>query len=628
MEPVNIIELIENNPITTLSHTYNIKLLEKIQLEFSDFEQHLFLSTFYCYIKYNSLNDFVIDLDNIWNWLGFTQKANAKRMLLKNFLEDRDYKICTHRLDYHELEKKIGGNNKETILLNIETFKKFCLKAETQKADEILEYYIKLEKLIHEMHSEESNALKEQLRQTQQSLLEVQQSSEYEMRKAVERTLINQFPLNTECIYLGTINNTNHKGEKLIKFGQTNNLAVRVTEHRKQYNNFILLEAYKVQNKVEIENLIKAHSIIKKQIRNIIVGGKSKVEIIAYDDNNFTVDDLKKYIKEIIEFKVYSIDNFNRLLDQNDELESENKILSNENEELKIKIQNYEEIMTRQTIQIQDMQQEIDLKDKLLKDETSGMETKINNDDTKELVIYQNPLIPNDENTKKFDEFIDTMCIVHPEVEEASTNMEGAFRIWNGIKPKKEMFHLLKTYLDTRFKPARISNQNKNQIVHGYIGVRLKPVTYSKKYINNDVETFLFEVCKFTPSAKILNSTLLSEYQRWKQQLGKEICSDDMIKIKEYLNNCEYALKATVHVDQNSNEGYYGIQLKIDEYKHKYTSSTGKKVEKIDNKTGLVLRTWETIAKAGEDEHMSASKMSRSIKNKVMYGDYYYRCSD
>ena len=47
MEAINIIELIENNPITTLSCTYNVKLLEKIQQEFSDFEQHLFLSTFY-----------------------------------------------------------------------------------------------------------------------------------------------------------------------------------------------------------------------------------------------------------------------------------------------------------------------------------------------------------------------------------------------------------------------------------------------------------------------------------------------------------------------------------------------------------------------------------------------------
>jgi len=612
---MDIISLIENNPITTLSQTYNIKLLEKMKSYFSTFEQHLFLSSFYCYLNYHPTNDFVIDFDEVWHWLGFTQKVNAKRLLLKKFILDKDYKITKNiNLEQH------GGNNREIILMNIETFKKFCLKAGTEKADEIHDYYVKLEKILHDTINEESIELRVKLSN-------FSQTSEYEKRKAIESTLINQFPVNTECVYLGTIDDTNEEGEKLIKFGQTNNLAVRVAYHRDKYENFILLEAYKVRNKVEIENLIKTHPKIKNQIRNTIINGTTKKEIIAYNDNNFTINDLKKCVKDIINSRTYNIEKFNQLLEDNNRLLEEKECMLIKYEELKMKIQNYEEIMTRQTIQISDMQKEIDLKDKLLKDETSGMETNITNDDTKESVIYQNPLIPNDENTDKFNEFIDTMCIVHPEVEESSTNMEGAFRIWNKIKPKKETFHLLKTYLDTRFKPSRISNQNKNQIVHGYIGVRLKPVTYSKKYINNDVETFLFEVCKFTPSGKILNSTLLSEYQRWKRQLGKEICSDDMIQIKEYLNNCEYALKATVHVDQNSNEGYYGIQLKIDEYKHKNTSSTGKKVEKIDNKTGLVLRTWETIAKAGEDEQMSASKMSRSIKNKVMYGDYYYRCS-
>jgi hypothetical protein len=612
---MDIISLIENNPITTLSQTYNIKLLEKMKSYFSTFEQHLFLSSFYCYLNYHPTNDFVIDFDEVWHWLGFTQKVNAKRLLLKKFILDKDYKITKNiNLEQH------GGNNREIILMNIETFKKFCLKAGTEKADEIHDYYVKLEKILHDTINEESIELRVKLSN-------FSQTSEYEKRKAIESTLINQFPVNTECVYLGTIDDTNEEGEKLIKFGQTNNLAVRVAYHRDKYENFILLEAYKVRNKVEIENLIKTHPKIKNQIRNTIINGTTKKEIIAYNDNNFTINDLKKCVKDIINSRTYNIEKFNQLLEDNNRLLEEKECMLIKYEELKMKLQNYEEIMTRQTIQIADMQKEIDLKDKLLKDETSGMETNITNDDTKESVIYQNPLIPNDENTDKFNEFIDTMCIVHPEVEEASTNMEGAFRIWNKIKPKKETFHLLKTYLDTRFKPSRISNQNKNQVVNGYIGVRLKPVTYSKKYINNDVETFLFEVCKFTPSGKILNSTLLSEYQRWKRQLGKEICSDDMIQIKEYLNNCEYALKATVHVDQNSNEGYYGIQLKIDEYKHKNTSSTGKKVEKIDNKTGLVLRTWETIAKAGEDEQMSASKMSRSIKNKVMYGDYYYRCS-
>jgi hypothetical protein len=218
------------------------------------------------------------------------------------------------------------------------------------------------------------------------------------------------------------------------------------------------------------------------------------------------------------------------------------------------------------------------------------------------------------------------MCIVRSDVEESSTNMEGSYRIWNKIKPKKETFHAFKTYLDTRFKPSRLSNQNKNQVVHGYIGVKLKTVDYKKKYINNDIETFLFQVCSFSPSGKILNSTLLSEYKRWKETMNKTISNDDFKNIKEYLNTCEYVIKSTVWTEQCSNEGYYGISLKVDEYKHKTTSSTGKKVEKIEYKTEQILCVWETIAKASEAENISRTKMSRSIKNKIIFNnDYYYK---
>jgi hypothetical protein len=204
--------------------------------------------------------------------------------------------------------------------------------------------------------------------------------------------------------------------------------------------------------------------------------------------------------------------------------------------------------------------------------------------------------------------------------------MEGAYRIWNRVKPQKEIFHKFKTYLDTRFKPSRLSSQNKNQVVNGYIGVKLNSIDYKKKYINNDVETFLFQVCKFSPSGKILNSTLLSEFQRWKQTMNKTLDNDDLKKIKDYLNSCEYVIKSTVWTDKGSNEGYYGILLKVDEYKHKNTSSTGKKVEKIECKTGQVLCCWSSIAKAAEDENISAAKMSRSIKNNVIFNnDYYYK---
>ena len=92
-QTLNIVELIETNPITRLSNTYNIKLLDKIKNNFTDYEQQLFLTSFYCYLNYNKRTDFVIDLDNVWQWLGFSQKFNSKRLLEKYFVSDKDYKI-------------------------------------------------------------------------------------------------------------------------------------------------------------------------------------------------------------------------------------------------------------------------------------------------------------------------------------------------------------------------------------------------------------------------------------------------------------------------------------------------------------------------------------------------------
>ena len=39
MQELNIVELIESNPISKLSHTYNSKLITKIQENFTGFEQ-------------------------------------------------------------------------------------------------------------------------------------------------------------------------------------------------------------------------------------------------------------------------------------------------------------------------------------------------------------------------------------------------------------------------------------------------------------------------------------------------------------------------------------------------------------------------------------------------------------
>jgi hypothetical protein len=628
MNELNIVDLIEKNPISKLSSAYNNKLLIKLKEVFNDFEQQLFVSSFYCYLNYDKNIDFVVDLDKVWKWLGFNQKVKAVSLLEKNFKPDVDYKISLgskpERVSEEnnalgetkavsEQPKINGGQNRQIIMLTIKCFKSLCLKAQTKKASEIHEYYMKMEETLHQIVEEETDELRLQLQQKENIILQIKETTEQEKttlkkekQKAVEQTIVAQFPLNTECIYFGTIDNTNDEKENLIKFGHTNDLATRIRDHRKQYDNFILTAAFRVQNKVEIENLIKTYPKIKRQIRTIDVNGKTKTEIIAYDATNFTIEKLTKHIKDIIHSKTYSIDNFNRIMKENEEFIVENKYI-------KEQVEMHLKTITKQAVELNELKE-------LINAQKAAIEILRKEDQS----VYQNALLPEDENTKKFAEFIDTMCIVRSDVEESSTNMEGQFRIWCKTKPKKEIFHSLKNYLDTRFKPARLSNQTKDQVVHGYIGVKLKDLTYKKKHTDNDAENFLFQVCKFSPCGKILNSTLLEQYQRWKKSVDKNPSETDMKDLKDYLNSCEYTLKATVWTEVGSNEGYYGVSLKSDEYKHKATSSTGKTVEKREIKTGALLGKWETIAKAAASEGVSPAKMSRSIKNAVKFGDYYY----
>jgi hypothetical protein len=611
MQELNIVELIEKNPISKLSKAYNNKLLNKIKDNFTGFEQQLFVSSFYCYLNYDKNIDFVVDLDNIWKWLGFSQKIRAKECLEKYFKLDIDYKTAfSDEKAVSEQEpsvKQNGGHNKQTILLTIKCFKSLCLKSQTKKASEIHEYYMKMEDVLHQIVEEETDELRLQLEQKENIILEKEQekhqliqSSKKEKQKAVEQATILHFPLNTECIYFGTIDNTNEEKEKLIKFGHTNDLATRILDHRKKYNNFVLVQAFRVQNKVEIENLIKTYPKIKRQIRTLELNGKNKTEIIAYDATNFTIEKLSKHIKDIIHSKTYSIDNFNRLMKQNEELENENRILKQTNTSQGI-------VIKEKNIQLNELREKLENNEKII--------NSVNNDNKS---VYQNVLLPEDDMNKKFNDFVNEICIVRPDVEEYSVNMEGRYRLWSQVKPTKEVFHALKIYLDTRFKPKRIEGN------HGYLGIKLKPVEYKKSKENSSVETFIFQSCQFYDCGKVLNSVLLREYQKWKISVDKELSENDMKEIKDYLNESPYALKATVWTDEGNNEGYYGLSIKQNEYKPKLISSTGKKIYKRETKTDILLATWDTIAKAAKAEGIPTAKMSRSVKNKTVINDYYY----
>jgi hypothetical protein len=164
-----------------------------------------------------------------------------------------------------------------------------------------------------------------------------------EKDKIREKTLIEQFPTNEQCVYYGIIDNLSNDNEKLIKFGNSNNLKNRVTRHKDTYSNFRLVNAFKVENKLQIENAIKENQILNTRQREITINNKKYIELLNIDGLSFI--ELDKIIKEVISSIEYTPENYEKLLNENKELKkkvNEDKELTDlillrvENKKLKI----------------------------------------------------------------------------------------------------------------------------------------------------------------------------------------------------------------------------------------------------------------------------------------------------
>ena len=108
-DTLDIVKLIEKNPITRLSKDYQSSLITKVKAKFNDPEQQLFVASFYCYLNHNSNKDFIIVFDDIWKWVGFSRKDHAKRIIDKYFILDLDYKVLLPPSGEQNLKKNNRG---------------------------------------------------------------------------------------------------------------------------------------------------------------------------------------------------------------------------------------------------------------------------------------------------------------------------------------------------------------------------------------------------------------------------------------------------------------------------------------------------------------------------------------
>ena len=307
MASLNIVHLIDKTPLTKLSGSYNNTLLNRIKAHFTDSQQQLFVSSFYCYLNYHPTSDFVIDLDNIWEWLGFNQKYGAKRMLERHFIQGVDYKILVPRSGDQDGTSH-GGHNKEIIMLNVKTFKLFCIKAGTQKANELHEYFIKLEELLHEVVQEESDELKRQLEQRGNQIFDIENRNKEAYTKLMkekvqerQQILLNEYNKEMSIVYIIKVK-TYENGEYIVKIGESRcGITNRFAEHKSKYEEVLLLDCFAVNRSKDFESFLHNHENIRSNQVTNLEGHTNERELFLIG-KHLTYQMISKIIKNNLKY--------------------------------------------------------------------------------------------------------------------------------------------------------------------------------------------------------------------------------------------------------------------------------------------------------------------------------------
>lgn len=109
------------------------------------------ISTDLVFSFYESDEEFPIDFNEAWNWLGFARKDTAKESLLNcGFTLDEDLRIDPEFLNHAGLmpQQKAAKSKLENIFLTVDCFKTWAMMANTAQGKVVRRYFLNCEKQL------------------------------------------------------------------------------------------------------------------------------------------------------------------------------------------------------------------------------------------------------------------------------------------------------------------------------------------------------------------------------------------------------------------------------------------------------------------------------------------------
>ena len=594
MQTLDIVNLIEKNPITKLTNVYNNKLLTKIKKNFTDSEQQLFITSFYCYLNYHSTNDFVIDLDNVWKWLEFKQKATAKVLLEKNFKIDIDYKnLLWSHPEQDDNTKKHGGHNKETFLLTIKTFKLFCIKAETKKAKEIHEYFVKLEEILHETMEEESNELKMQLQNIQEKNKE---EFNEKIKREREKILLKEFGSSGPLIYIIKVKSFD-TGEYIIKIGESRiGVQARYNEHKSNYDEILLLDCFSVIKYKEFESFLHSHDSIRFNRVSDLEGHENERELFLVGKKLSYEMILKIIQSNIKKFNEYNNDDFEKLqLELNIyKAVSENNTMTQSttqpiNSEIKELLENQKGILENQR--------------KILE--------KIENLENSNKEILQKISITQIKTTTNFNEPLTTLG---PRLQQVNPETLLLVKVYESVSECIKMNHF------TLKRPSIDKAVKENTIYHGFRWL----------YVDRDEDSSIIKSILPTKQTKIQNLDYVAKVNKERTEILNLYL--DRKTASRYNNYESYSALDNVVKNETIKDGYYYLLYhKCSEtLRNNFMEKHGEPIlykngiGQYDSQNNLVQ---EFVCKqyCVKTLNISDKSLSKALNKNMMYNNFYYK---
>jgi len=588
---IDIIELIEKNPLTRLSKTYQSKFIQKIQNNFTKNQQQLFLASFLCYLNYNSKTDFVIEFESVWKWLGFSRKEECKRVLTKHFVQDIDYRITfTKDLGEEKAATEVAvvsqsegkaapqvggagqntvnlggaGQNKETILLTSSTFKRLALKSKTKKSDEVHDYFIIMEETFQEVIDEESNELRLQLNDKQQQLLDKQyqleqKQLELEQEQKNKNWLVNrryQHEEAKQCVYLYRDNND-------YKIGKSEK---GIAEREKAYSNMSPNGQV-----VYFQNCLNCN-LTEKVLHHVL----DKYRVIRNREwFSFSEELAIKTIKSII------------------------YIMDNQMENIDVFIPKLHNLL--------------EIKENIVKEDLCLINEVI--DENVEII-----------NPKDFDKFIRECCELSYEYKYAKSDIKQAHRVWSKCSTKDVISDLDK-YLKNNFTSGIIID--KDDIRRNiYKGIRLKPLIYSIKNVDCDYEEFILQECKVEWNNRISYLDFFNYFVEWKQlkEPHYKLKHSYRKEIQKYIE--KVFAGGRVHISGGAKAthlfGAWGLGHKSNNFGLKNPDRTNKRIGEYDSNKKLT-NEWDSLSIASRILKIPTSTLSNYTRFGNMVNGHVYK---